>query len=81
MANAIIHDDTGKELNYRQLSKHPKHQKIWDQSFAKELVRLAQVTGGRMEGTDTIFFIEKYQVHIEQLRDVSYGRIVVEYRP
>ena len=28
MANAIIDDDTGKELNYRQLSKHHKHQNI-----------------------------------------------------
>ena len=27
MANAIIGDDTGKEFNYIQLSKHPKHQK------------------------------------------------------
>ena len=28
MANVIINDDTGKEFNYCQLSKHPKHQKI-----------------------------------------------------
>ena len=28
MANVIIDDDIGKELNYRQLSKHPKHQNI-----------------------------------------------------
>ena len=31
MSNAIIDDGTGKELNYIQLSKHPKHQKIWKQ--------------------------------------------------
>ena len=33
MANAIIDNDTGKELNYCQLSEHTKHQKIWKQSL------------------------------------------------
>ena len=28
-----------------------------------------------------MFFIEKYKVPIHQLKDVSYGRIVVDYRP
>ena len=29
MANTIIDDDTGNEFNYRQLSKNPKHKKIY----------------------------------------------------
>ena len=80
MANAIIDDYTVKELNYCQLSKHPKHQKIWKQSFANELGRLAHGAGGRMEGTYTMFFIAQYQVPRDRLKDVTYGRIVVDYR-
>ena len=41
MGNAIIDDDIRKELNYQQISKHPKHQKIWKQSLAKKLGILA----------------------------------------
>ena len=33
-ANAIIDYDTEKELNYCQLCKHTKHQKIWKQSLS-----------------------------------------------
>ena len=42
MANAIVDDETGKELNYRQLSKHPKHHKMWKQSVSGKLGILAQ---------------------------------------
>ena len=38
MGNAIIDDDIKKKLNYRQISEHPKHQKIWKQSLAKKMV-------------------------------------------
>ena len=48
MSNAISDDDTGKELNCHQLSKHPKHQKLWKQSFANKLGILYQVEGGRV---------------------------------
>ena len=49
IANAIIDDDTGKELHYFQLCHHPKHQKIWKQSFDNKLGRLVQGAGGRVE--------------------------------
>ena len=48
MTNMIIDDDIGKEINYYQLSKHPKHQKIWKRSFTNELRRLYQGEGGRV---------------------------------
>ena len=78
--NAIIDNDTGKEFNYLQLIKHPKHHKIWNKSFANELGRLSQGAGGRVEVTDTMFFITPYQVPRDRLKDVSYGCIVVDYR-
>ena len=67
-------------MNYRQLSKHTKHQKIWKQSFANELGRLSQGEGGRVEGTYTMLFIAQDQAPRDQLKDVSYGFIVVDCR-
>ena len=81
MANATIDDDTGKEFNYRQLGKNPKHQKLWKQSFANEFGRLSQEEGGSVEGTDTLFFIAQNQVPKDQIKDVTYVRIVVDYIP
>ena len=81
MANVIIDDDTVKYLNYRQLVNHPKHQKIWKQYFANKLGRLAQGEGRRVERTDIMFLISQDQVHRYWLKEISYGRIVVDYRP
>ena len=36
---------------------------------------------GRVKGTDTIFFIEKAYIPTNQWKDVTYGLIVVSYRP
>ena len=81
MANMIIDDDTGKELNYRQLSKNAKHQKIWKQYFANKIGRSPQGAGGCMEGTYTMFLIAQYQAPRDQLKGVTYGRILVDYIP
>ena len=57
MANMIIDVDKGKELNYFQLSKHPKHQKVYNKSFANKLGRLDNGVRGQVEEIDTMFFI------------------------
>ena len=36
---------------------------------------------GQIEGTKTIFFIDKVDIPTACWRDVTYGRIVVNYRP
>ena len=36
---------------------------------------------GRVKGTDTIFFINKKDVPAHRWRDITYGRIVVSFRP
>ena len=70
MANAIVDDETGKELNYRQLSKHPKYQKIWKKYFSNKLGRLSQGAEGKVEGTYIMLFVSQDQVPIYQLKDV-----------
>ena len=36
---------------------------------------------GRVEGTNTIFFIHKKEVPANRRQDITYGCIVVSYRP
>ena len=44
-------------MEYIHLMKDDQHKKIWNHSFANELVRLAQGIGKRFKVTDTIFFV------------------------
>jgi hypothetical protein len=62
---------TGEYLNYRQLIQDPKHKEIWSTSAANEVGRLAQGVGGRVKGTNTIFFIIKDQVLKDRVKGVT----------
>lgn len=79
LANAVIDQETGQALEYRDLIKHPKYRDDWLLSAANEFGRLAQGIGGRVEGTDTIKFIHRDQV--PRGRTVTYGRFVCLVRP
>ena len=77
-AFAILDEETGKTLEFRQLIKLEKYRTIWMHSFANELGRLAQ--GIRdIPGTNTINFIPFSEV--PEGEAVTYGRIVCTYRP
>jgi len=77
--NAIIDPVTGASLEYRHLIKNDQTRLTWNRSFANELGRLANGVGNRIKGTNTIKFIPKTSV--PPGRKVTYGRIVVDYRP
>jgi hypothetical protein len=62
MANAAINEDTGASLKYRQLIQDETTFPVWNKAAANELGRLAQGVGGRIEGSNTIFFIKSYHV-------------------
>lgn len=80
-ANAIIDKDTGAAMEYRHLMKSAKHRPTWTRSFANELGRLAQGVGKRIKGTNTIQFISKHEIPQDRQKDVTYGRLCVDYRP
>jgi hypothetical protein len=61
-ANPVLDKETGQLLQYRQLLKHPKFKEAWNLSAANECGRLAQGVGNRIKGTDTIFFIHKWEI-------------------
>ena len=45
MENLVLEHETGKQLNYGQLRKHPRLQETWKTSFSNEMVRLCQGVG------------------------------------
>ena len=81
MINAVLNEETGELMEYRHIMKSPKYRSLYKNSYSKELGRLAQGIPDVVKGTNTIFFIDKADVPAERWKDVTYGRIVVDYRP
>ena len=79
-ANAIIDPISGASMEYIKLIKIPKHKAPWNNSFSNELGRLAQGVGDRIKGTNTIYFIDSTLIPNDRRGDITYGRIVVDYR-
>jgi hypothetical protein len=77
----VSNNDTGEYLNYRQLIRNSKHQKIWNTSAANEFGQLAQGVGGRVKATNTIFFIPKDKVPKDRIKDVMYGSFSCDLKP
>ena len=77
---SILDDNTGDKLEYRDLIKRPKLRERWMRSLANELGRLSQ--GIRdVKGTNTIYCVPRSEIPQDRRRDVTYGRIVVAYKP
>ena len=68
-------------MEYRYLIGNPKYRALRRKSYRNELGRLAQGIPGRVKGTDNVFFIGKVDIPADQWKDVTYGRIIVSYRP
>jgi hypothetical protein len=79
IANAVINEDTGASLKYRHLIQDETTFPVWNNAAANEFVWLAQGVGGRIEGSNTIFFIPRNAVPKGKV--ITYGRCVVDIRP
>jgi hypothetical protein len=62
MANAVINQDTGAILEYRHLIQDEATFPVWNKAAANEFGSFAQGVGGRIEGSNTIFFIPRQAV-------------------
>jgi hypothetical protein len=80
-AQAIFDKESGKLLKYRALLTHPKYCEAWTHSSANKFGQLAHGVGTCIKGTNTIFFIAKQDIPVDQQRDVTYGKFVCEYKP
>jgi hypothetical protein len=79
MANAVINQYTGVRLEYRHLIQDETIFPVWNKAAANEFGRLAQGVGGRMEGSNTIFFIPRSA--FPKRKVITYGRFVVDIHP
>ena len=79
--NAVLDEYTGELIEYHRLMKNPKYLQLYRNSYAKELGRPPQGMPGLANGTNAIFFIPKKEVSVDRWHNVTYGHIVVNYRP
>ena len=70
-ASPVLDHKTGKLLKYRQFLHDPKHKELCTKAGANAFGRLAQGVGGRITGTNTIFFIHKNEIPQDRLKDVT----------
>ncbi len=75
-ASPVLDQDTGKMLEYHQLLHDPKHKVVWSKAGANEFGWLAQGVGGRIDSTNTIFFVHKHEIPQDRLKDVTYIKFV-----
>ena len=81
IASAVLDVETGEMMEYRHLMQNPKYRKDWGYSFGNEVGRLAQGMPGRVTGTETMKFVTMTDIPSERRRDITYARIVCNYRP
>jgi hypothetical protein len=81
MLNAVLDMDTGKLMEMKHLLVNPKYKEVCEKLYTTELGCLAQGIPGVSKGTDTIVFIQRDEVPIDQIKDVMYGCMCVNYHP
>ena len=79
--SAVLNKDTGELMEYRKLRKNPKYRNLYRKYYAKEKGQLSQGMPGLVEEINTMFFIDNKYVPVDRWRDVTYGRVAVEYIP
>ena len=74
---AVLDEQTGQLLNYKQLMRDPKYKKNWSTSSANEFGRLANGVEGCIKNpTNTIRFIRRKDIPGSRRKDVTYGYFV-----
>ena len=80
-AMAVMDEQTGQLLNYKNLMRDPKYKKNWSTSSANEFGCMANGVGGRIKNpTNTIKFIIRKDIPVSRRKDVTYGSFVCNVR-
>ena len=74
-----VYDKNGKKQSLDMLLANPETKPIWASGVENELGRLAQGFEDRVQGTNTIFFVQKHEIPKD--RKISYANFVCNYRP
>ena len=80
IAGAVLDGETGEMMEYRHLRISPRYRDMWGKLFGNEIGRLAQGMPGRVDGTNTLFFIDEEKIPRDRRKDVTYRRVVCDVR-
>jgi hypothetical protein len=78
LANAVVHQVTGKQMEYMALMDDLDLQSLWKRGFINDTGRLFQGIHD-IPGTNPCFFVEL--TNIPECRKITYGKIVCQYKP
>ena len=78
IAGAVLDGETGEMMEYRHLRISPRYREVWGKLFRNEIGRLAQDMPGRVDGTNTLFFIDEEKIPRDRRRGVTYRRVVCD---
>ena len=84
MCAGVTHPVTGETITkYKKLVAMPEFTEVWETAFGKEFGNQAQGDNKTGEkGTNTLFVMDHDQIrNIPKDRTITYGRIVIDYRP
>ena len=59
IAGAVLDGETGEMIEYCHLRISPRYRDVWGKLSGNEIGRLSQGMPGQIDGTNTLFFIEK----------------------
>ena len=80
ISGEVLDGNTIEMMDYRHLLISPRYREVWGKFFGNEIFRLAQGMPGRVDGTNTLFFIDEEKIPQDRRKDVTYGRVVCDIR-
>ena len=67
-------------MEYSHLRIVPRYRDVWGKLFKNEIGRLVQGMTGRVDVTNTLFFIDEEKIPLDRRKDVTYGKVVWDVR-
>ena len=78
IAEAVLDGKTGEMMEYCHLRISLRYRDVWGKLFGNEIGRLAKGMPGRVDGTNTLFFIYEEKIPQDRIKDVTYRRVVCD---
>ena len=78
IAGEVLDGETREMMDFRHLCISPRYQEVWGKSFGNEIGQLDQDIPVQVDGTNTLFFIDKEKIPRDRRRDVTNGRVACD---
>ena len=78
ITGAVLYGETEEMMVFCHLRISPRYRDVWGKLSGNEIGRLAQVTTGRVDITNTLFFIDEEKIPQDRRKYVTYGILVCD---